>query len=173
MASKTPDADDSSTESDTPNSVEDSSAQKTRSSNYVRKAKIAQAVTTARRVPGVVFPQWLRTLLIVALWLGTTPFYVAAISPYITYISATMMTTGLALFAGLAPHLWPSRTPPWRTVAWAWLVSMLAGFTILTMDGGRYALTATTVVGFVIVVSRANQNARRLVDLFRTWRAMR
>lgn len=173
MASKTPGTDGPSTESDTADSVEGSPVQKTRSSTYVRKAKMAQALKTARRVPGIVFPQWLRTVLVVTLWLGTSLFYVAAISPYITYVSATLMTTGLALFAGLAPHLWPSRTPPWRTVAWAWLVSMLAGFTVLTMEWGRYALTTATVVGFVIVIARTNQNARRFVGLFRTWRAMR
>ena len=83
------------------------------------------------------------------------------------------MTVGLAVFSGLAPHLWPSRTAPWRTVAWAWVTSMLIGMTVLTMDWGRYSVTVATLVGFTIVVGRANQNARRLIDLFKTWRVMR
>lgn len=144
-----------------------------RPDNYVRRAKAAQTIETARKIPSKVFPQWLRTTLTVTLWLGTVPMYVSVIAPYVAYTSAITMTVGLAIFSGLAPHLWPSRTSPWRTVGWAWLASMLAGMTVLTMEWGRYALTVATLVGFAVVIARANQNARRLIDLFKTWRVMR
>ena len=141
--------------------------------NYVRRAKTVQAFQTIRGLPNKVFPQWLRTFLMVFLWVGSTPFYVALIAPYVAYLSATVMTVGLAIFSGLAPHLWPSRTPPWRTVFWAWFLSATMGMTVLTMEWGRYALTVATLVGFTVVVARSNQNARRLIELFKTWRAMR
>ena len=144
-----------------------------RPANYVRRAKAMQTLRTARTLPNKVFPQWLRTFLVVFLWLGSVPLYVSVIAPYVAYMSATIMTVGLAVFSGLAPHLWPSRTAPWRTVAWAWVTSMLIGMTVLTMDWGRYSVTVATLVGFTIVVGRANQNARRLIDLFKTWRVMR
>lgn len=144
-----------------------------RPANYVRRAKTVQAVETARRLPSKVFPQWARTSLAVFLWLGTVPLHVSVISPYVAYLSAMSMSVGLAFFSGLAPHLWPSRTPPWRTVAWAWLLSMICGMTALTAGWGRYALTIATIVGFAVVIARANQNLRRLIDLFRTWRVMR
>lgn len=144
-----------------------------RPANYVRRAKTVQTLQTVRTIPSKVFPQWLRTALLVFLWLGSVPLYVSVIAPYVAYMSATIMSVGLAIFAGLAPHLWPSRTPPWRTVAWAWVASMLIGMTVLTMDWGRYSVTVATIVGFGIVIGRANQNARRLIDLFKTWRVMR
>lgn len=144
-----------------------------RPANYVRRAKTMKALRAARTVPSKVFPQWLRTLLLVTLWLGSVPLYVSVIAPYVAYLSATAMTVGLAIFSGLAPHLWPSRTAPWRTVVWAWVFSMLAGMTVLTLEWGRYSVTIASIVGFAIVIGRSNQNARRLIDLFKTWRVMR
>lgn len=175
MTSKASSAPEPSPESINSNSGEGSAVRKgrRRPANYVRRAKAAQTAQAARRLPSRVFPQWLRTALAVCIWLGSVPFYVSLISPYVAYMSATAMSVGLAVFAGLAPHLWPSRTAPWRTVAWAWLISMLMGMTALTSEWGRYSLTIATVVGFTIVVARANQNARRLIDLVRTWRVMR
>ena len=144
-----------------------------RPANYVRRAKAMKAIRTIRAVPSKVFPQWLRTFLLVFLWLGSVPLYVSLIAPYVAYRSATIMTVGLAIFSGLATHLWPTRTPPWRTVAWAWVASMVAGMTVLPLGWGRYSITVATIVGFAIVIGRANQNMRRLINLFKTWRVMR
>lgn len=141
--------------------------------NYVQRAKVVRNLQTVRSIPAKVFPQWLRTLLAVILWLGSVPLYVSAIAPFVAYMSATIMAVGLAVFSGLAPHLWPTRTPPWRTVAWAWLTSILVGMTVLTMEWGRYSVTIATIIGFAVVIGRANQNARRLVNVFKTWRVMR
>lgn len=144
-----------------------------RPANYVRRAKTMRNLKTVRSIPTKVFPQWLRTFLVVFLWLGSVPIYVSVIAPYVAYMSATIMAVGLAIFSGLATHLWPTRTAPWRTVAWAWLASVLTGMTALTMEWGRYSVTIATIVGFAIVIGRTNQNARRLIDLFKTWRVMR
>lgn len=175
MTSKASNAPEPSPENTTNDSGEGSAVRKgrRRPANYVRRAKAIQTAQTVRRLPSKVFPQWLRTVIAVFIWMGTVPVYVSVISPYVAYTSATAMTVGLAFFAGLAPHLWPSRTAPWRTVAWAWLLSMILGMSALTAEWGRYALTIATIVGFAVVVARANQNARRLIDLFRTWRVMR
>lgn len=173
MTSKASKARTPSPEETTTNSGEGSSARKRRPANYVRRAKAAQTVDTVRSLPGKVFPQWLRTFLVAFLWMGSTPVYVSLISPYVAYMSALVMSVGLIVFSSLAPHLWPSRTAPWRTVAWAGVMSTLAGLTVLTMEWGRYALLIATIVGFAIVIARANQNARRLIDLFKTWRVMR
>ena len=80
---------------------------------------------------------------------------------------------GLAIFSMLAPHLWPTRTPPWRTVAWAFLLSLTVGANLLLLNAGRYALMAATLVGFGVVILRINQNGRELWKMFKTWRAVR
>lgn len=139
----------------------------------MRPASAVRGPASARSLLGKLFPQWLRTLLVVTLWLGTVPIYVSLIAPYVAYKSAIVMAVGLAIFSGFAPHLWPSRTSPWRTVAWAWLCSTLTGMLCLSLGWGRYSVMLVTLVGFGIVAGRANQNARKLVGLVSTWRAMR
>lgn len=174
MTSKASNVSEPSSEEKANNSGEGSAVRKGRKpASYVRRAKTLRTLQTVRGIPSKVFPQWLRTSLAVFIWVGSVPLYVSLISPYVAYLSAMVMTMGLAMFAGLAPHLWPSRTPPWRTVGWAWLLSMLAGMTALTMEWGRYSLTIACLVGFAVVVARSNQNARRLIELFKTWRVMR
>ena len=129
--------------------------------------------TRIRKVVRFVWPQWLRTILVVVLWLGLSPFYIGLIATYGVYNSAQSMVVGLAIFSGLAPHLWPSRTCPWRTVAWTGVVTSALGMALLNMGLGRFSLMIVTIVGFLIVVLRANQNARRLWKLFQTYRASR
>lgn len=127
----------------------------------------------AQSAPRLLFPQWLRTALLVLLWLGSTPVYVGLISPYVTYPSARSAAVGLAMFSGIAVHLWPPKTSPWRTVAWAAVCSTMTGSALLGMGAGRFALVAATLVGFGIVILRINQNARKLWGLFQTWRVIR
>lgn len=129
--------------------------------------------TRIRKVFRFVWPQWLRTVLVVVLWLGLSPFYVGLVATYDVYNSAQSMLVGLAIFSGLAPHLWPSRTSPWRTVAWTGVITSTLGMALLSLGLGRYSLMIVTIVGFLIVVLRANQNARRLWGLFQTYRVSR
>lgn len=125
------------------------------------------------KLPSRVFPQWVRTAVIVFLWLAMSPLYVGLISTYNAYSNAHLMTACLAVCSGLAVHLWPTRTSPWRTVLWALLLSMLTGMTGLLLGAGPASVTAATIVGFIIVGLRANQNGRKLWRLFQSWRALR
>lgn len=135
-----------------------------------RPEKIAAQVQTVSRW---LWPQWLRTVLVVIAWLGTVPVYVALVATYDVYSSAYTAAVGLAIFSGLAPHLWRSRTSPWRTVVWAYLLSVSVGAMMLTAGADRFSLMAATIVGFTFVALRADQNGRKLWRLFQTWRTMR
>lgn len=136
-------------------------AQTQAASRYARLA--------VQKAPRVIFPQWLRTTLVVLLWLAFVPLYLQLIAPIVSYRSAQAMGVGLAIFAGLACHLWPTRTAPWRTVAWAATVTSFLGPMLLVGGLGRLGLAVTTVIGFLIVVLRVNQNGRKLLGLIRTW----
>ena len=124
-------------------------------------------------VASKVFPQWLRTAIMVFVWLASLPLYVSVIAPYSAYLSAAFMGFCLAIFSGVAPHVWPSRTPPWRTVFWAFIGSIAVSMPLLTTGTGRLATVIATIVGFAIVILRAGQNGRRLVGLVQDWRTLR
>lgn len=126
-----------------------------------------------RKVIRFVWPQWLRTTLLVILWLSVSPVYVGLIASYDVYGSATSMTVGLAIFSGMAPHLWRSRTSPWRTVAWTALMTSVLGMGLLTMGADRYSLMIVTMIGFLFIILRANENGRKLWRMVQTWRFLR
>lgn len=134
---------------------------------------LQQAQVTGQALPRVLFPQWLRTLLLTLVWLGTIPVYIQLISTYSIMPSARTMAVGLAMFAGLAPHVWPTRTAPWRTVLWAWGLSVLTGMIAMLLGAGPLGLTAATLVGFAVVILRINENGRKMWNLFQTWRQIR
>jgi hypothetical protein len=128
---------------------------------------------TARKWAGRLVGQPVRTALVVFVWLGFMIPYVGVVAVYSAYGSALIMGMGLALFAGIAVHVWPTRTPPWRTVAWAAFTSALTGAELLLVGAGRLALTGAMLVGLTVVLLRINSNGRRLVGMFRTWRTLR
>jgi hypothetical protein len=119
------------------------------------------------------FGQPLRTFLVVFLWLTLMLPYIGVVAPYVAYGSALMMGVSLAVFTGIAVHLWPTRTAPWRTVAWAAGISAFTGAELLLLDVGRLALTGAMLAGFGVVLLRIGSNGRRLFGLFRTWRTLR
>ncbi|MEV0133890.1 hypothetical protein AB0H83_36160 [Dactylosporangium sp. NPDC050688] len=119
------------------------------------------------------FGQPIRTFFVVFLWLGSMLMYIALVAPYVAYGSAMFMGVGLALFSGIAVHLWPTRTAPWRTVAWAAVASAYTGAQLQMLNVGQLALTGAMLVGFAIVLLRIGSNGRRLVELFRTWWSLR
>ena len=122
---------------------------------------------TVRRWARRLFGQPVRTFLAVFLWLGSMLTYIGLVAPFAAYDSALLMGVGLALFSGIAVHLWPTRTAPWRTVMWAALVSAYTGAQLLLMDAGRFALTGAMLAGFAVVLLRIGGNGRRLVALVR------
>lgn len=101
------------------------------------------------------------------------PVYVGLIATYDVYPPAQMMGVGLAISSGVAVHLWPTRTAPWRTIAWTWFLTALIGSTCLSLGMSRYALILTTIFGFTFVALRVNQNARKLWGMVKLWRALR
>lgn len=115
-----------------------------------------------RRGFRVLFPQWLRTTIVAALWLGAMAYWVSLTSVYASYGSAYLAGIGMVLFGAIGGHLWPTRTPPWRTLAWASLLTIWTGSTLLLAGAGQYALTGATILGIVFIVARVNQNARRI-----------
>ncbi|GAB3856409.1 hypothetical protein ACFPIJ_58700 [Dactylosporangium cerinum] len=119
------------------------------------------------------FGQPVRTFLVVFVWLGSMLTYIGLVAPYVAYGSALLMGVGLAVFSGIASHLWPTRTAPWRTVAWAAVGSAFAGAQLLLLDAGRLALTGAMLVGVAIVLLRIGSNGRRLIGLLRTWWSLR
>lgn len=119
------------------------------------------------------FPQWLRTTVAVILWVGMINLYTGVISTYNVASSARTMGIGLAIFTGIACHLWPTRTPPWRTVAITGIMTAFLGANALSLGFDRFALALVTVVGFGFVLLRLNQNARKIWSLFQTWRLLR
>ena len=127
----------------------------------------------ARRWVRRLVGQPVRTFLAVFLWLGLMLLYIGIVAPYTVYDSALFMGVGLAVFSGIAVHLWPTRTAPWRTVVWAALVSAFVGAELLILGADRLALTGAMLVGFAIVLLRIGSNGRRLIGLFRTWRSLR
>lgn len=139
-----------------------------RTKRVMREAQVA-----GQALPGRLFPQWIRTVLAVLVWLSTVPVYTQLISPYVSLLSAQNMAVGLAMFSGIATHVWPTRTAPWRTVMWAWALSVATGMILLMSGAGPLALTGATIAGFGFVTLRVNENGRKLADLFLTWRSLR
>lgn len=120
-----------------------------------------------------IFPQGVRTALIALLWLGVSPIWVAAVSGTSNESGALMACVGLALFAAIGTHVWSTRTPPWRTLFWAFFLSIGVGAFGYLGGLGRFALDAAILVAVVFVVLRLNENGRRLVHLVRAYRITR
>jgi hypothetical protein len=127
----------------------------------------------AKRWAGRLVGQPVRTVVVVWLWISMIPVYVGVVAPYAAYGSALTMGVGLAMFSGIAVHLWPTRTAPWRTVAWAAVLSSLTGAELLLAGADRLAPTGAMLVGLAVVLLRIGSNGRRLVELVRTWRTLR
>ncbi len=87
--------------------------------------------------------------------------WIQLVSTFRTANNAELVGVGLCVVTGVACHLWPTRTAPWRTVALAALISSLAGSSLLQGGAGDYAVTGTAAAGIAVVVLRANQNGRR------------
>lgn len=121
----------------------------------------------------MLWPQWLRTLLVTLLLLGFTPFWVQVVATFEVYGSARSAYVGMIVSGALAVHLWPPQTSPWRTVALAAVLSAVVGMFGLLAGMDRYALVAATVVGFGVIALRVNSWGRTLVEMLRVWRVVR
>lgn len=114
-----------------------------------------------------------KTVLVLLLWTAFTPYLMIAVSPYVAYGYAQTTLFGLVLSSAILLHVWPTRTPQWRTLFWLfWLVAGV-GSILLQLGAGTSALTSAVLVGFLFVLLRINQNGRKLLQQVRDWRAMR
>jgi len=116
----------------------------------------------AARVTKALFPQWLKTALVTFLWLGLMVPWASVTSLYVRSGNGLMVGYGLALLAAIGGHLWPTRTPPWRTVLFAALLSTWLGSTLLLAGFMGYGLTITGVVSLLFLLARFNQNGRKV-----------
>lgn len=132
-----------------------------------------RATRTRAWVGRWLFPQWLRTFIITLFWLAFSGLWAAAVAPAEAGTSALAAAVGLGLFAAIGSHVWPTRTSPWRTVAWVGVVTLAIGANFQYMQLGRVGFTATVLVGVLIAILRVNQNGRKLVRLFRAIRTSR
>jgi hypothetical protein len=115
------------------------------------------------RAISLIFPQWLKTAVVTLLWLALMLPWVSVTSLYSRFGSGLMVGVGLALFAAIAAHVWPTRTPPWRTVAITAVFTTWLGSTLLIAGLAGYALNITGLVGCLIVLVRINENGRKTV----------
>jgi hypothetical protein len=117
----------------------------------------------SRRVLAIIFPQWLKTLFATFVWLGVMVPWVSVTTIYAQFGSGVMTGVGMALFAGIAGHVWPTRTPPWRTVVIVALFTAWLGSTLLLAGLGAYGLTITGLAGSLLILMRINENGRKVV----------
>jgi hypothetical protein len=115
------------------------------------------------RLLGLIFPQWVKTLLATFVWLGVMVPWVSVTTVYAQFGSGVMAGVGMALFAGIAGHVWPTRTPPWRTVAITAIFTAWLGSTLLLAGLGAYGLTITGLAGTLIILARINENGRKVL----------
>lgn len=114
-----------------------------------------------------IFPQWLRTSVVAFIWLGLMAFWVGVTSMRSSYSSGYLVGVSLVLFTAIGCHVWPTRTPPWRTLVFTAILTMWVGAVLLLSGATQYALTISAMCGLLFVLARMNQNARRL------WRVAR
>lgn len=118
---------------------------------------------SALRVAGIIFPQWVKTFLVTFVWLGLMVPWTSVTSLYAQFGNGIMAGVGLALFASVAGHVWPTRTPPWRTVAITAILTAWLGSTLLLAGLGAYGLTVTGLAGSLFILIRVNENGRKVI----------
>lgn len=114
------------------------------------------------RVTKAIFPQWVKTVLVTFLWLGLMTPWVSVTTLYVRSGNGLLVGFGLAFLAAIGSHLWPTRTPPWRTVAFTALLSTWLGSTLLLAGFMGYGLTITGIVSLLFLLARFNQNGRKV-----------
>lgn len=119
------------------------------------------------------FLQPAKTIIAATVWLGISPLYISTIAPYVSYWYASLLLPGLVVASAVLLHLWPSRTPPWRSLVWCFFLMGAVGSLLLQMGAGTMALTAAALAGTTFMGLRINQNGRKLWHMVQDWRAFR
>ena len=146
----------------------------------MKKALPRRASPTARRVSRVrrvlstrVFPQPVRTVLALLLWLSLGLIWTVAVSGLNGDLGAGLVYIGLGFFAALGAHAWPTRTPPWRTLAWTFAITIGLGSNLSLLGMGRLAVTISMLAGALFILLRLNENGRKIVGLVKASREAR
>lgn len=114
-----------------------------------------------------------KTFLAAFLWLSATPLQVAAIAPYISYLYAQSVIACIVVMFVILLHLWPTRTPQWRTLFWAFWITGAVGGVCLYLGAGTVSVTLAALASSLFVLIRVNQNGRRIVGMIQDWRMLR
>lgn len=114
-----------------------------------------------------------KTVLATLLWAMLSPVQIMVIAPYISYPYVQGVVISIAIMSAILLHLWPTRTPQWRTLFWAFWITGAVGSITLYFGGGSSAVTIAALAASVFVFLRMNQNGRKLVGLIRDWKVLR
>lgn len=117
-----------------------------------------------------VCPQWLRTTLVVFCAMAGALSWLAATSTPEQSVYSFPIAVLYPPAVGAAAHLWPTRTPPWRTVVWTWIASWAVAAAIYLAWDSAWSLYAAVAVVVFITVTRCNANGRRMWNRFVAWR---
>lgn len=108
------------------------------------------------------FPQWLRTTVVVLIEMTAAMSWLAATSNSTQIAGALPVAVLHPVAVAMAAHVWPTRTPPWRTLVWTWLLSWLVASVLYMVWDIQWALYPAVATIIVITAARCNANARRL-----------
>lgn len=115
----------------------------------------------------------LKTVATLTVWAWLTPFLMVAVTPYVNYWYAETTLFGMAICSAILVHVWPTRTPQWRTLFWMFWIIAGVGSTLLYLGAGTMSLTASVLAGFIFVLLRINENGRKLWTMIQDWRQLR
>lgn len=116
---------------------------------------------------------FVKTLVTAFLWLSAVPLQVATIAPYVSYMYAQVVLACIIVMSVILLHLWPTRTPQWRTLFWAFWITGAVGSAFLYLGAGTTSVTASALAATLFVLLRMNQNGRRIVRMIQDWRMLR
>jgi hypothetical protein len=120
------------------------------------------------------------SLVITLAWLGSLVIIWAPLCAYPTAQDIGIVAgSSTALVVAGASTVFPTRTPAWRTIAWAWAASVTAGFTTLalTLPGmltyAPWPTLAAVAAALLVTAGRTHSTARVAFRLLRELRWLR
>lgn len=123
---------------------------------------------------------WMSSLVITLAWLGSLVIIWAPLCAYPTAQDIGIVAgSSTALVVAGASTVFPTRTPAWRTIAWAWAASVTAGFTTLalTLPGmlayAPWPTLAAVAAALLVTAGRTHSTARVAFRLLRELRWLR
>lgn len=116
------------------------------------------------------FPEWVKTTLMAVIWFIFLPISALIVAPFHLFSASLVYSFSLLSFTLLAIHLWPPKTPKWRTMFWAFVASTLVGLLLQNLMLPQWTLFCASLTGYAVVILRVNQNGRKLWKRWLIWR---